>query len=73
VERLLVSELTLAGIVLTTPLLMLVVLLVVAAVAVAIRYQRCPHCRRLAPRAKEQWLRCPRCGRQYHRGLRALR
>lgn len=60
--------------VLTTPLLALVVvLLVVAAVAAAIRYQRCPHCRRLAPRAKEQWLRCPRCGRQYHRGLRAFR
>ena len=60
--------------VLITPLLVLAVLLLIgAAVAVAIRYQRCPHCRRLAPRAKEEWLRCPRCGRQYHRGLRGVR
>jgi hypothetical protein len=33
-------------------------------------YQRCPHCRRLVPRATGGTRRCRRCGRQYYRGLR---
>jgi tRNA(Ile2) C34 agmatinyltransferase TiaS len=33
------------------------------------RYQRCPHCRRLVPRARRGWLRCKTCGRQYHRSV----
>ncbi|HEY7362522.1 MAG TPA: hypothetical protein VIE37_00325 [Methylomirabilota bacterium] len=34
------------------------------------KYQRCPHCGRLARRAFRGWLRCTTCGRQYRRGLR---
>lgn len=42
----------------------------VAALALARRYlQRCPHCRRLVRRAYRGWLRCPSCGRQYHRSV----
>jgi tRNA(Ile2) C34 agmatinyltransferase TiaS len=47
----------------------------VAAVALAVlglvsrRYQRCPHCGRLVPRAHRGWLRCRLCGRQYHRSV----
>jgi hypothetical protein len=37
------------------------------------RYQRCPHCRRFVRRARGGWLRCPRCGRQYHHGFRVVR
>jgi tRNA(Ile2) C34 agmatinyltransferase TiaS len=33
------------------------------------RYQRCPHCRRVVPRARRGWLRCKTCGRQYHRSV----
>jgi tRNA(Ile2) C34 agmatinyltransferase TiaS len=33
------------------------------------RYQRCPHCRRIVPRARRGWLRCRSCGRQYHRSV----
>jgi hypothetical protein len=33
------------------------------------RYQRCPHCRRVVPRARRGWLRCRACGRQYHRSV----
>lgn len=32
-------------------------------------YQPCPHCRRFVRRARRGWLRCPRCGRQYHRSV----
>jgi ribosomal protein L37AE/L43A len=45
---------------------------VVAAIvtgALARRYQLCPHCRRMVPRAKRGWLRCRTCGRQYHRSV----
>ena len=49
---------------------LLVVIVLVA--AIAWRYQRCPHCRALAPRAGAVWLRCARCGREYHRGLRRV-
>ena len=33
-------------------------------------YQRCPHCRRLTPRARGGTRRCGRCGREYYAGLR---
>jgi tRNA(Ile2) C34 agmatinyltransferase TiaS len=33
------------------------------------RYQRCPHCNRMVPRAHRGWLRCRGCGRQYHRSV----
>jgi tRNA(Ile2) C34 agmatinyltransferase TiaS len=33
------------------------------------RYQRCPHCRKIVPRAVRGWLRCKGCGRQYHRSV----
>jgi len=33
-------------------------------------YQFCPHCRRIVRRARQTWLRCPRCGREYHRTIR---
>jgi tRNA(Ile2) C34 agmatinyltransferase TiaS len=33
------------------------------------RYQKCPHCERIVPRAVRGWLRCKRCGRQYHRSV----
>jgi ribosomal protein L37AE/L43A len=46
-------------------LLILVLLITV----VPRRYQRCPHCRRLVPRAHRGWLRCRSCGRQYHRSV----
>jgi uncharacterized protein with PIN domain len=49
--------------------------LVVVALAVVAtrRYQRCPHCHRLVRRARGEWLRCSRCGRQYHRGLHPVK
>jgi tRNA(Ile2) C34 agmatinyltransferase TiaS len=34
------------------------------------KYQRCPHCGTLTPRAVRGWHRCRRCGRQYHRSVR---
>jgi tRNA(Ile2) C34 agmatinyltransferase TiaS len=37
------------------------------------RYQRCPHCDRMVPRAHRGWLRCRGCGRQYHRSVRLRR
>ena len=37
-----------------------------------VRYQRCPHCRRLVRRAGRRWRTCPRCGRQYHGGLKRV-
>jgi hypothetical protein len=36
-------------------------------------YQRCPHCHRFVRRASTTTRRCPRCGRQYYYGLRAMR
>jgi hypothetical protein len=36
-------------------------------------YQRCPHCRRIVPRAHRGWLRCRGCGRQYHRSVHLKR
>jgi rRNA maturation endonuclease Nob1 len=35
--------------------------------------QRCPHCRRVVPRARRGWLRCRTCGRQYHRSVHLKR
>lgn len=57
---------------LTSPWMLLfpAILLVLAARSLTLRYyQRCPHCRRLVRRARRGWLRCPRCGRQYHRSV----
>ncbi len=42
---------------------------VVLTVAYQQRYQRCPHCRRVVPRARRGWLRCRTCGRQYPRSV----
>lgn len=36
-------------------------------------YQRCPHCHRFVRRAYAGSRQCPRCGRQYYYGLRAMR
>ena len=36
-------------------------------------YQRCPHCHRFVRRVHRRTLQCPRCGRQYYYGLRAMR
>jgi hypothetical protein len=47
--------------------------LVVAVVWALLRYQRCPHCHRWVRRARGRWMRCSRCGRQYHRGLRGVK
>ena len=47
--------------------------LAVVVLAIRLRYQRCPHCRGFVVRAGEAWKHCPRCGRQYHRGLRTVR
>ena len=34
------------------------------------KFQRCPHCGMIVRRAKRGWMRCRRCGRQYHRSVR---
>jgi tRNA(Ile2) C34 agmatinyltransferase TiaS len=53
-----------------------VMFVVVAVVALALyllisqRFQQCPHCRAIVSRARRGWLRCRRCGRQYHRSVR---
>lgn len=47
--------------------------LLVLTVWAVLRYQRCPHCHRVVRRARDGWMRCSRCGRQYHRGLRAVK
>jgi DNA-directed RNA polymerase subunit RPC12/RpoP len=53
-----------------------VMLVVVAVVALVLyllispRYQRCPHCGAFVRRARRGWMRCGRCGRQYHRSVR---
>jgi tRNA(Ile2) C34 agmatinyltransferase TiaS len=52
---------------------MLVVAVVVAVglyFLISLRYQRCPHCGGIVRRAKRGWMRCRRCGRQYHRSVR---
>jgi tRNA(Ile2) C34 agmatinyltransferase TiaS len=52
---------------------LLVVLAVVALILYLLfsrRYQRCPHCGAFVRRAKRGWMRCRRCGRQYHRSVR---
>jgi ribosomal protein L37AE/L43A len=43
--------------------------LVAGLMLVSRHYQRCPHCRRMVPRAHRGWLRCRTCGRQYHRSV----
>jgi tRNA(Ile2) C34 agmatinyltransferase TiaS len=51
----------------------LVVLAVIALVLyllISRKYQRCPHCGAFVRRARRGWLRCRRCGRQYHRSVR---
>jgi tRNA(Ile2) C34 agmatinyltransferase TiaS len=53
-------------------MLQVVAAAVVAVLAVTVvgrRYQRCPHCNRMVPRAHRGWLRCRGCGRQYHRSV----
>jgi tRNA(Ile2) C34 agmatinyltransferase TiaS len=35
--------------------------------------QRCPHCGSFVRRARRGWVRCRRCGRQYHRSVRGMR
>jgi tRNA(Ile2) C34 agmatinyltransferase TiaS len=42
---------------------------VLVSTLVSRRYQRCPHCGRMVPRAHRGWLRCRSCGRQYHRSV----
>jgi hypothetical protein len=62
--------------VLGSPLVQVLALCLVAAIAMALftrRYQRCPHCRRWVPRARRGWLRCRTCGRQYHRSVQLRR
>jgi len=49
------------------------VFVVAAWVVLARLYQRCPHCHRFVRRAYARHLQCPRCGRQYYYGLRAMR
>jgi hypothetical protein len=45
----------------------------VGMVFVTRHFQRCPHCRRMVPRARRGWLRCRTCGRQYHRSVHLKR
>ena len=33
------------------------------------KFQKCPHCRKIVPRAVRGWKRCKGCGRQYHRSV----
>jgi tRNA(Ile2) C34 agmatinyltransferase TiaS len=42
---------------------------VLVSTLVSRRYQRCPHCGHMVPRAHRGWLRCRSCGRQYHRSV----
>jgi tRNA(Ile2) C34 agmatinyltransferase TiaS len=58
--------------VLTPPPLVLVIVALLAVVGFfgVQKYQRCPHCGRIVPRAVRGWLRCAGCGRQYRKGLR---
>jgi tRNA(Ile2) C34 agmatinyltransferase TiaS len=51
----------------------LVVMVVVALLLYLLfrqRFQRCPHCGAFVKRARRGWIRCRRCGRQYHRSVR---
>jgi hypothetical protein len=57
---------------LSSPMLQVGAIAFVGVVAVSFmsrRWQRCPHCHRMVPRAKRGWLRCRNCGRQYHRSV----
>ena len=53
-----------------------VTLIIVAAAALLLylllsrRLQKCPHCGAIVRRAKRGWIRCRKCGRQYHRSVR---
>jgi hypothetical protein len=47
--------------------------LVAGGMLAAHHFQRCPHCRRMVPRARRGWLRCRTCGRQYHRSVHLKR
>ena len=53
-----------------------VLLVIAAAVALALylllaqRFQKCPHCGAIVRRARRGWIRCRKCGRQYHRSVR---
>jgi tRNA(Ile2) C34 agmatinyltransferase TiaS len=51
---------------------LILVVLVVRALVMR-RYQRCPHCLKFVRRAYRGWLRCPACGRQYHRSVQLRR
>jgi tRNA(Ile2) C34 agmatinyltransferase TiaS len=57
----------------TTYVLAIGILVVLASIYASRRYQLCPHCRRLVPRAVRGWLRCRTCGRQYHRSVQLRR
>jgi tRNA(Ile2) C34 agmatinyltransferase TiaS len=52
------------------------VLVIVVVVALALwlliarQYQRCPHCGAFVRRARRGWIRCRKCGRQYHRSVK---
>jgi hypothetical protein len=59
-----------------SPLVQLGALTMVGVLVVGLvsrRYQRCPHCFRMVPRAHRGWRRCRGCGRQYHRSVRLRR
>ena len=61
---------------LSLPMVQLGAAIVVGVLAVSLvsrRYQRCPHCNRMVPRAHRGWLRCRGCGRQYHRSVHLRR
>ena len=53
-----------------------VLLVIVAVVALLLYlllaqlYQKCPHCGAIVRWARRGWIRCRRCGRQYHRSVR---
>jgi hypothetical protein len=73
VTNVLMLPLALAHLILADPRIQLGLCVVaVVGIAIAWRYQRCPHCRGMVLRAGVVWRRCSRCGRQYHRGLRRV-
>jgi uncharacterized protein with PIN domain len=69
-----VEEIQQALVILSNPLVISILsILVITVLAIRLRYQRCPHCRRLVVRARHAWVRCRRCGREYYRGLHTVR
>jgi hypothetical protein len=52
--------------------IVLAVIAIVAYVVLSRRFQRCPHCGSFVRRARRGWIRCRRCGRQYHRSVRPM-